>query len=269
MNFQEKKVLGRTGLTIGRLGISSSFGAPAEAYEEAFERGCNYFTWGSFFRGRSSEMKTAIKNIIMKNQRDNLVVSVVSYAHNAYLTEKFFVKGLKDLGIEYSDVLLLGYFSKQPGRSILEGALRLKKKGLVRFLGVTSHNRKLLPELHREGIFDIFHIRYNAANRGAEVDAFPNLTGNGRPGIVSFTATRWRQLLKQKKMPKNEKAMSAADCYRFVLSNPSVDVCMVGANSLQQMRDNLTVLESGPLTEEELSRVHKIGDYVYKNKPYL
>jgi len=269
MNFQEKRVLGRTGLSVGRLGISSSFGAPADAFEEAFERGCNYFTWGSFFRGRSSKMKTAIKNIVMKNQRDDLVVSVVSYAHNAYLTEKFFAKGLKDMGIEYADVLLLGYFSKQPSRSILEGALRLKEKGLVRFLGITSHNRKLLPELHREGIIDVFHIRYNAANRGAEVDAFPSLTGDGRPGIVSFTATRWRQLLKQKKMPENEKAMSAADCYRFVLSNPSVDVCMVGASSLQQMRDNLTVLESGPLTEEELSRVHKIGDFVYNKKPYL
>ncbi|MFO7560381.1 MAG: hypothetical protein R6X10_16220 [Desulfobacterales bacterium] len=214
-------------------------------------------------------MKTAIKNIAMKNQRDNLVVSIVSYAHNAYLTEKFFMQGLKALGIEYADVLLLGYFSKQPRKSILEGAMRLKEKGLVRFLGITSHNRKLLPELHREGIFDVFHIRYNAANRGAEVDAFPYITGDNRPGIVSFTATRWRQLLKQKKMPKNERALSAVDCYRFVLSNPAVDVCMLGAGSLLQMRENLAALESGPLTEKELSRIHKIGDYVYQKKPFL
>lgn len=33
-----------THLKVGRLGISSSFGAPAAAYEAAFERGCNYFT---------------------------------------------------------------------------------------------------------------------------------------------------------------------------------------------------------------------------------
>lgn len=35
-----------TTLMTGRLGISSSFGASTQAYEEAFERGCNYFTWG-------------------------------------------------------------------------------------------------------------------------------------------------------------------------------------------------------------------------------
>jgi len=39
MNFREPKTLGRTGLKAGRLGVASSYGAPAEAYEEAFERG--------------------------------------------------------------------------------------------------------------------------------------------------------------------------------------------------------------------------------------
>ena len=63
MTFNEKRILGKTGLKVGRLGISSSFGAPVEAYEEAFEKGCNYFTWGTFIKGRSSEMKKAIKTI--------------------------------------------------------------------------------------------------------------------------------------------------------------------------------------------------------------
>jgi aryl-alcohol dehydrogenase-like predicted oxidoreductase len=264
MKFTEKRILGRTGLKVGRLGISSSFGAPAEAFEEAFDRGCNYFTWGTFIKGRSPEMKKAMKNIINKGQRENLIIAMLSYAHIAYLTEGFFLKGLKALGIDYSDILILGYFSRRPSQRILDGALRLKEKGLVRFLGITSHNRKLFPALHKEGIIDVFHIRYNAAHRGAEVDTFPYLIGDDKPGIVSFTATRWRQLLNQKKMPKDETALSAIDCYRFVLSNPSVDVCMVGARSLDQMRENLRTLELSPFNEDELSRIKKIGDYLYK-----
>ena len=70
--------LGKTGLQVGRLGISSSFGAPENAFEEAFERGCNYFTWGTFVKGRSSKMKTAIRNIIMKGERDKLVISLLT-----------------------------------------------------------------------------------------------------------------------------------------------------------------------------------------------
>ena len=37
MDFKKKTTLGRTGLKVARLGISSSFGAPAAAFEEAFE----------------------------------------------------------------------------------------------------------------------------------------------------------------------------------------------------------------------------------------
>ena len=72
MTFIEPVILGRTGLKVGRLGISSSYGAPAAAYEEAFERGCNYFVMGSFMKGRSKEMIKAIDNIVRKGQRDNL-----------------------------------------------------------------------------------------------------------------------------------------------------------------------------------------------------
>ncbi len=265
MNFSEKITFGKTGLKVGRLGISSSFGAPAAALEEAFEKGCNYFNWGTFIKGRSAEMKTAIKNITKKGRREDLILAVLTYAHNSFLTEHFFMRGLKALGIEYTDVLLLGYYPKRPPRKVIDGALKLKEKGLVRFIGLTGHKRKLFPELYKEGLFDLFHIRYNAANRGGETDAFPFLAGEDvdRPGIVSFTATRWRTLLDPKKMPPGEAPATAADCYRFVLSNPSVDVCMMGAKTLEQMRENLHVPEMSPMTEEELDRMRRIGDFVY------
>ncbi|KPK83773.1 MAG: hypothetical protein AMS27_11900 [Bacteroides sp. SM23_62_1] len=264
MNFTQKIRLGRTGLYSGRLGISSSYGAPAEAFEEAFEHGCNYFTWGTFILGRSKEMKKAVHNIVHKGQRDNLIIAIYSYSHSGLLTEIAIHKGLKKLGIDYADVMILGYYPRQPSRRIIDGALNLKEKGLIHHLALSGHNRKLFPELQKEGIVDIFHVRYNAVNRGAENDIFPYLQKENRPGIISFTATRWGQLLKQKKMPPGLQAPSAADCYRYVLSNPSVDVCMVGTRNIDMMRENLAVLEQGPMSEEELIRMRKIGDYIYK-----
>jgi predicted aldo/keto reductase-like oxidoreductase len=263
MNFKEKIKLGKTDLHVGKLGISSSFGASAKAFEEAFDKGCNYFTWGTFIKGHSGEMKEAIKNIINKGQREQLIIASLSYAHSAYLTEVFLKKGLKTLGTDYVDVLVLGYFPKRPSQKIIEGALKLKDKGMIRFLGITSHNRRVFPELQKEGWFDLFHIRYNAAHRGAEHDVFPCLNNEDPPGVVSFTATCWKRLLNPKKMPQDEKTPTPRDCYRFVLSNPSVDICMMGAKTLDQMRENLKVLESKPMTETELERMKKIGDYVY------
>ncbi len=103
----------------------------------------------------------------------------------------------------------------------------------------------------------------NAAHRGAESETFPYIIGEDRPGVVSFTATDWQKLLKPKKMPPGEKPLTAADCYRFALSNPSVDVCMMGAKSIEQMRENLAVLKDGPLTERELEHVQVVGQRVY------
>jgi len=263
MDFSEQITLGRTGLQVGRLGISSSYGAPSAAFKEAFDRGCNYWTWGAFIKGRSSEMKAAIKWIIREGRREELVMAMVSYAHNGTLTEYFLKRGLKAAGLDYTDVLILGYFSKPPPRRVIDSALDLKEKGLVRYIGLTSHNRKVFPLLANDDRYDVFHVRYNAAHRGAETETFPFITGADRSGVISFTATSWQQLLKPGKMPRGETAASAPDCYRFVLSHPGVDICMVGAKTLDQMRQNLTVLDTGPMTPDELHRMRRIGDYVY------
>ena len=59
--------------------------------------------------------------------------------------------------------------------------------------------------------------------------------------------------------------MSAADCYRFSMSNPAVDVCLCGPADLDQMRQALSALEAGPLSEAEMARVKKIGDHVHRH----
>jgi len=261
-NFNEPTTLGRTGLKVGRLGISSSYGAPAAAFEEAFERGCNYFVMGSFMKGRSKEMIKAIRNITQGGKRDKLVVSLMEYTHSYLLGKSHFYKGLKKLGLDHVDVLMLGYYPKTPRKQMMDLALGLKEKGVVHHLALSGHSRKLFPKL-MDGPIDIFQVRYNAANSGAEQDVFPYCGGENRPGMISFTATRWGQLLKESKMPPGEKPLTAQDCYRFVLSNPAVDVCMTGARTLEMMRENLETLDSGPLAPEEMERIRFIGGHVY------
>jgi predicted aldo/keto reductase-like oxidoreductase len=257
-------VLGKTGLKVGRLGIASGYWMPAKAIEEAFEHGCNYLTWGTVIKGYSPHMREVLRNIQAKGQRDRLVLSMFSYAHQSFLTEHFLSKGLRSAGMDYADILILGFFPKQPTKRIIDGVMRLKEKGLIRFLGISSHNRRLFPELQRAGIFDVFHLRYNAIHRGAENEVFPLLRAENRPGIVNFTSTAIGKLLNRSKMPPGEETPSAVDCYRFVLSNPAIDVCMSGARTLDEMRQNLKLLEQSPMTEDEIHRMRRIGDHLYK-----
>jgi predicted aldo/keto reductase-like oxidoreductase len=261
MESFRKGTLGRTGLKVGRLGVAASYGAPAEAFEEAFEKGCNYFYLGS---GRHrAGMHQAIRSLCGRGHRDNLVVAVHTYARIGLLTQQALGRTLRSLGIERADVLVLGWHNRRPTQMLLDRARQLRDKGLVRFLGMSGHNRSLFPDMADSGQLDLLHIRYNAAHRGAETECFPQLAEKGRPGIVTYTATRWGHLLDPKKMPPDEAAPAPRDCYRFVMSNPSVDVCLSGPKDRAQMQEALKALELGPMGEDETARMKKIGDYIH------
>ena len=127
---------------------------------------------------------------------------------------------------------------------------------------MSRHQRSLFPQMDEKAQFELFHIRYNGAQRRAEEEIFTHLKKINRPGIVSYTATRWGQLLNPNKMPPGEVVPKPSDCYRFALSNPSVDVCMCGPRNMKQMQEALPALDLGPLDEDAIERMKRIGNYV-------
>jgi aryl-alcohol dehydrogenase-like predicted oxidoreductase len=116
---------------------------------------------------------------------------------------------------------LLGLWNKKPPRRIMDAGRRLRERGLIRHIDISTHHRPLVFELSDDPDFGIVHLRYSAVHKGAEHEVFPLLASNGNPvGLVAFTATSWRQLLDPKRIPPGERVPCTADCYRFVLSNP-------------------------------------------------
>jgi len=260
----ERRLLGRTGLEVGRLGISSSYGVPGDALERAFERGVNYIYWGS---RRTASFGEGLKRL--GPQRDRFVLVIQSYTRAAGLMAWSLERALRALRFDHADVLLLGMWNKPVAPKILDAARQLKQRGLVRFLAVSTHQRSLVPQIAAAHDFDIVHFRYNAAHPGAEKDIFPHLPAANRPGLVSFTATSWGQLLGKSglsgffmgahPLPKDERAPTATDCYRYVLSRPEVDVCLTGPANAAQMDDALEALRRGPMSEEELAWMRRVG----------
>ena len=261
-DFRERTTLGRTGLEVARIGIGSGYGIPAGAVEKAFhEHRINYLYWSL---SRRAGMTEAIRTLGPKH-RDDLVIVMQTYDHLGLFMERAHEKGLAKLGIDHADVLILGWFNRYPSRRVIDGALRLKEQGKVRFLAISGHNRKTHGKVAAmaDTPIDILMVRYNAAHAGAEHDVFPHLPDTNRPGVTSYTATRWGQLLKQRKMPPGEKALTAAECYRFVLSNPNVDLCFTGPRNADEMDAAISALDGGSMSPEEIQRVRRIGDHVH------
>lgn len=251
--------LGTSGLVVGRLGFSGGYGAPAEAFEMAFERGCNYFYHGSM---RRSGMNQAIKNIAAKGQRDKLVVAAQTYMRSPRLMLWSMNRFFKKTGLDHADVLLLGWWNGMPPATVIDAALEMKQKGLVRYIAISGHNRPAFVEFANTGYFDIFHVRYSAAHRGAEKEVFDAIPQGERPGIVTYTATRWGGLINPRRMPQAEQTPRASDCYRFVLTNPAINVCMAGPKNMAETEEALAALDRGPMTTDEMAWMRRIGDHL-------
>lgn len=253
-----KRTLGRTGLTVGALGMSASYGVPAAAVERGFEAGMNYLYWGSLRRNAFGD---ALRTLAPK--RDQMVLVLQSYNPFAVGVVHAVERGLRSLKFEYADVLLLGMWNRPVPERIRAACRKLKERGLIRFVAASTHNRKVIAGQAQDPDIDIFHARYNAVHTGAERDVFPHLPHEKRPGIVAFTATSWKQLLDPRKIPEGERVPTAADCYRFVLSNPAVDVCMTGPATSEHADQAIQALAKGPMSDDELAWMRRVGKAVH------
>ena len=264
--FLERRAVGRTGLVTGRLGIGSTFNAPAHVIEGAFERGVNYLYWGTV---RQPDFARAMVNLARRS-RDELILTVQSYSRDPATIEAEVEDALKSAGLEAFDFLLLGNHNAAPEAGYREVFERLRERGKVRFLSLSSHNRPALPGMIEASAagrspFDLFMLRYNAVHRGAEQDVFPFVPAPGeRPFIVTYTATRWGHLLDAAKMPPGETPPSARDCYRYSLSQSAVDMVLCGPADAAQMDEALAALERGPLAPDERERLERIGTHLYR-----
>ena len=230
--------------------------------ERAFyEFGINTFYWSS---PRSRKMGAGLINLAASH-RDEIVIILQSYDRFGWTIDRSVRKGLKALETEYADIVLLGWHNRHPPKRLVHEAFELKEKGMVRHVGMSGHKRRLFGEITRQkdSPIDVFMVRYNAAHRGAEEEIFPFLPDEGRQGIMTYTATRWGKLLNPRKMPPGERPMTAAECYRFALTNLDVDLCMAAPRNEEEMITGLTAVREGPLSEDEMARAIRIGNHVH------
>lgn len=262
-DFSGYITLGASGLEVKKMGIGSDAGISADAIEWAFERGVNYFYWGS---RRRPGMRQAIRKLA-KSHREKMVIALQSYDYTGLALDPMFVRGLRALQIDYADVLILGMRNRPLPRRILEKALGLRERGLARHLCVSAHDRSAYRQHLDLGAFDLVMVRYNAAHRGAEQDVFPLLARERKPGVICYNSTRWGHLFDPRWMPEGERTPEPTDLYRYVLSNPSIEMVLTAPETFRQLQENLKMLQMGPVSNQERAWLERIGDHVHALSP--
>jgi aryl-alcohol dehydrogenase-like predicted oxidoreductase len=244
----DPRSFGHFGFPVGPLGLGSSYGLGARGVERAFDRGVNFFLWGSRRRdGFGAGLRSLAR---APERRERMAIAVQTYTRFPSLMEWSVDRALRALAIDYVDVLTLAWWNGPVPRRILDAAVALREKQKARMIMVSCHHRPNFETFIDDPAYDALMIRYNASHPGAEQDVFPFFERR-RPGTVAFTATRWGTLVAA--------GASAADCYRFALSNPNVDVCLSGPKNEAELEEALTAVDRGPLEPHEMARIRALG----------
>lgn len=260
----ERVDFGRTGLSVGRLAIGSSYGIGGKDLERAYDRGINFFFWGLRRTGRFAE---GVRAVAAKD-RESACIAIQTYSRSALLVRPWVEKALRGLKTDYVDILTLSWWSDMPPRRIVDAALRLKDEGKARHIMISCHHRPSFERMIADERFEAIMVRYNAAHVGAEREVFPVLDSAGeRPGVLAFTATRWGSLLDPGFTPEGDRTPTATDCYRFVLSHPDVNVSLCGPKDGQELDGALAALDKGPLDAEEMAWMRRVGAAVHERRP--
>jgi predicted aldo/keto reductase-like oxidoreductase len=227
----------------------------------------NYLNWC----GHANGMRDAVRRLAPR--RADVMIAIQLSARDARGAQRELADVLGELETPYVDVVTYYYVEHRdewneiiaPGGAA-EAIERARADGVVRAIGLTSHQRELAAQTAQSGRLDLLMIRYNAAHRGAERDIFPITTRLAMP-VVAFTCLRWTALLKgTREDPVGFVPPTAADCYRFVLAQPAVTVALMAPGGGEELHENLQLLQDWrELSEAEYQHIAEHGERVRRH----
>ena len=239
----------------------------------ALDAGVNFLNWPGVADSPGGEDAFSAAVSSLGSGRSSVVVCVQFGARTARDAADELQTILSTLHTDYVDVLTL-YYVETPEEwqvlsatgGVVEYLRDARRDGVIRRLGITSHQRALAAEVARSGMIDSLMIRYNAAHRGAEQEIFP-VTDALRIPVIAYTALRWGALLRPTRDDPPEFIVPrAADWYQFVLQSRSVAVTLAAPHTRSELDQDLEVLRiTGPLSRTEYDRLAGHGARVRRH----
>ena len=263
------------GKPVCRLGLASHgvTAITAEDVHYAVARGVNFLNWSAFAEGPPEDEAFPTAVASLGRERDRVVVCVQFAARTAREAATELRSVLAALRSDYVDALTLYYVEQAEEWKALSGPAGVveylraaQADGMVRRIGVTSHQRTLAATMAASGLLDCVMVRYNAAHRGAEREVFPAAAARGLP-VIAYTALRWGALLRPTQDdPPGLLPPPAPAWYRFALQQPAVSVVLSAPHTRAELEENLSVLAAtGPLSPDEYATLAAHGQRVRVN----
>ncbi|MEG0493355.1 MAG: aldo/keto reductase [Clostridia bacterium] len=229
------------------------------------------FENGQYARSRDlAKTKIAFEDLLTRLETDYIDVGMLHYVDSMADYERIF------------DTELLAY------------ALELKKQGVIRCLGMSSHNPNVALRAVESGLIDVLMFSINPAydmeTPDAEIEELIEFKGiaqhgfvadntrrklyaaceNAGVGITVMKALGAGSLLKAESSPFG-KALSVVQCIHYALSRPGVASVLIGCHSVEEMHQALGYLSASDAQREysdifaNNQTIHATGRCMYCN----
>jgi len=245
--------LGRTGLTVsciglGGMGLISQTHTDRESAKKiihtALDRGVNFIdTARGYFDSED------VIGEVLRDRRDETYVATKTYQRSAKRAGKEIEQSLEKLQVKKIDLYQIHHLQymkefeqiTSPGGA-MEALRYYQKQGCIDFIGVSSHNPKILPEVLESDIFDTVQFPFNAIER-EHYDNVKDVVKRRNIGTIIMKPLAGGNL----------KSVEAS--LKFLLSY-DVSVIIPGCSNIEQvMMDTDVGINFHGITEEEKTQI--------------
>ena len=169
----EKTRLGRTDLMVTRSSFGAlpiqrvSFDEARKLLVKAYDNGINFFDTARGYTDSEEKIGYSLRDV-----RKNIIIATKTYAQDKKTLFNNLETSLKNMKTDYVDILQLHNPAELPNpddpESTYGGLLEAKKKGMIRFIGITNHRIKTAMEAVSSELYDT--MQFPLSSLSSEVD---------------------------------------------------------------------------------------------------
>lgn len=169
----DKIRLGRTNLMVTRSGFGAlpiqriSFEEAKKILRKAYDNGINFFDTARMYTDSEEKIGYSLSDV-----RKDIIIATKSHAKDKKTLLTHLETSLNNLKTDYIDILQLHNPDELPNPddpdSIYAGLLEAKKRGLVRFIGITNHRIKNALNAADSELYDT--IQFPLSSLSADAD---------------------------------------------------------------------------------------------------
>ncbi|WP_428909003.1 aldo/keto reductase [Niallia sp. Krafla_26] len=280
-------------LSLGCMSLGTDKGQAESIIKTAIEEGINFFDTADLYDFGENEK---IIGSVLQPFRDKVILATkVGNRWNEgedgwqWDPSKTYIKeavknSLKRLNTDYIDLYQLhGGTIEDRIDETIEAFEELKAEGFIRYYGISSIRPNVIREYVQKSNMVSVMMQYSLLDRRPEEEALPLLHQNGisvitrgslakgllsdrmlektspsigEKGYLDYSFSEVSALVEKLKVafhrPLNEIAL------HYNLANPAVASVVVGASSVQQLKQNVQAIKSNELTTDEINQLRSL-----------